>query len=151
MMKSFGQRDTEVIRYFLRMTTADLEDLENELRKKYEPVVRKLAMKSSRNVLLRGSSSAESSRQQQGYGSLGSEKDLSYLFQQEAKSTTGENIIDTLFREDPVITVFALAKDVVVLAKQEQVSEALGDQADAIVYNIAFDCVSFFFVIRMNV
>lgn len=134
MMKSFGKRDTDIIKYFLRMTTADLEDLENELRKKYEPVVRKFAAKSSRNMLLRGSSSAESSRMAN--SSQGSERDISYLFQQEMKAQ-GESIVDTLFREDPNITVFTLAKDVVVMAKQEQVSEALGDQTDAIVYNKA--------------
>ena len=138
MMKSFGKRDSDVIRHFLRMTPADLEDLENELRKKYEPIIRKSAQKSSRNVLLRGSTSTDSSRinMNMGHSFQSSEKDLSYLFSQDSRSA-GESIVDTLFREDPVITVFTLAKDVVVMAKQEQVSEALGDQADAIVYNKA--------------
>jgi len=138
MMKSFGKRDSEVIRNFLRMTPADLEDLENELRKKYEPVLRKSAQKSSRNVLLRGSTSTDSSKMSMGMGHSfqSSEKDLSYLFSQDSRAA-GESIVDTLFREDPVITVFTLAKDVVVMAKEEQVSEALGDQTDAIVYNKA--------------
>lgn len=135
MMKSFGRRDAEIIKYFLRMNSADFEDLENELRKKYEPKIRKLATKSSRNFVRLGSIDSNKS------GSVGSEKDLAYLFQQEANAAS-ESIVDTLFREDAVLSVFALAKDVVVLAKQEQVSEALGDQTDAIVYNKALRSIT---------
>jgi hypothetical protein len=133
MINSFGRRDTDVIKYFLRMTVADIEDLNTQLRKKYDFNGRKFAAKTSRSLLRMGT--AESMSTKSSFES--SHTDLSSYLMQQDQNSHAEGILDTLFREDPSMSVFVLAKDVTVLAKQEQVSEALGDQTEAIVYNKA--------------
>lgn len=146
MIKSFGKRDVEYIKAYLGMTAADIDDLEGELRKKTDlktprtPSRTPRTPKTPKTPKLNHSSSASSiasSSSRNIMRGASNEKDLTVVATSGDSLGGDPNILDTLFHEDPNISVFALAKDVVVQDKKDQTHESLGDQKEALMYNKA--------------
>jgi hypothetical protein len=135
MIKALGKRDSELIQKHLRMTAADITDLENELKKKADTSALASTSKTPRRT-------PKTPGLTPGRSPLGREQ--SAFFPEPATTLTmppgldrKETVLDTLFREDPNMSVFLLAKDAVMLAKRDQLEKQAGDAKEAIQYNKA--------------
>ena len=145
MIKSFGQRDSEFVRRYFNMSVADISDLETELQKKLE-IGKAPRLMSSQQQQRPALNSKSSSRSVAGFAHDSNEKSsdpaVNTTTSSKATELYREGILDTLFREDPNMSVFLLAKDVVAIDKKERETAALGDQQDAIQYNKALRSVT---------
>jgi hypothetical protein len=138
MIKALGKRDSELIQKHLRMTAADITDLENELKKKADTSALASTSKTPRRT-------PKTPGLTPGRSPLGREQ--SAFFPEPTTTAVTltmppgldrkETVLDTLFREDPNMSVFLLAKDAVMLAKRDQLEKQAGGAKEAIQYNKA--------------
>jgi hypothetical protein len=165
MIKSLRPRDAQCIQAQLRMTAGDIADLEAELMKRNEAYssaqlsrsrTPKSAHSHQRGGALRSPAGSQKSPKHPhslggsfGAGSSSGKTRSSFRFD---PSETGlllvpssldeaafreEHILDSLFREDPYLTVFGLAKEVVVMQVREKEQTLDVEQKEAQMYNKA--------------